>query len=55
MLPAKVFNNGIQLEGGGISTVKALGRVREQELEARLKLINLPDCLGEDSMMKSKN
>ena len=55
MLSAKVFNNGIQLDGGGISTVKALGRVREQELEARLKLINLRDCLGEDSMMKSKN
>ena len=55
MLAAKVFNNEIQLEGGGTSTVKAFGRVREQELEVRLKLLNLRDCLGEDNMMKSKN
>ena len=41
MLAAKVFNNEIQLEGGGTSTVKAFGRVREQELEVRLKLLNL--------------
>ena len=53
MLAAKVFNNEIQLEGGGTSTVKAFGRVREQELEVRLKLLNLQDCLGEDNMMKS--
>ena len=32
-----------------------MGRVREQELEVRLKLLNLRDCLGEDNMMKSKN
>ena len=54
-MAAKVFNNEIQLEGGGTSTVKAFGRVREQELEVRLKLLNLRDCLGEDNMMKSKN
>ena len=55
MLAAKVFNNEILVEGGGISTVKAMGRVREQELEGRLKLMNLRDFLGEDNMMKSKN
>ena len=35
-----------------------MGRVREQELEGRLKLLNLGDFLGEESedyMMKSKN
>ena len=55
MLAAKVFNNEILLEGSGTSTVKAMGRVREQELEGRLKLMNLRDFLGEDNMMKSKN
>ena len=29
MLSAKVFNNEILVEGDGISTVKAMGRVRE--------------------------
>ena len=55
MLDAKVFNNEILVEGDGISTVKAMGRAREQELEGRLKLLNLRDFLGEDNMMKSKN
>ena len=55
MLDAKVFNNEILVEGDGICTVKAMGRAREQELEGRLKLLNLRDFLGEDNMMKSKN
>ena len=55
MLATKVFNNEILVDGGGSSTVKAMGRVREQELEGRLKLLNLRDFLGEDYMMKSKN
>ena len=55
MLATKVFNNEILVEGGGSSTVKAMGRVREQELEGRLKLLNLRDFLEEDYMMKSKN
>ena len=55
MLATKVFNNEILLDGGGTSTVKGMGRVREQELEGRLKLLNLRDFLGEDYMLKSKN
>ena len=49
MLATKVFNNEILVDGGGgSSTVEAMGRVREQELEGRLKLLNLRDFLGED-------
>ena len=55
ILSAKVFKNEILVNDGGTSTVRALGRAREQELDERLSTLCTRDFLGENFIFKSKN
>ena len=54
-LAAKVFRNETILEDGRTGTVRVMGRVREQELDLRLRSLNLRDFLGNNYEMKDNN
>ena len=55
VLAAKVFRNETLDDEGRIGTVEVMGRVREQELDERLRSLTLRDFLGNNYVLKDKN
>ena len=55
VLAAKEFRNETLDDEGRIGTVEVMGRVREQELDERLRSLTLRDFLGNNYVLKDKN